>query len=121
MHFENNNYNLASSKKGINTSICGASESFNVLNDNSEIKIDIIAQSHFNSSIWGQIKDEEGNFISSALVRLVKTVYKNNTIEYITIAKCISDHNGFYQFNIDSSSDDSSYKIMISKTNIETL
>lgn len=121
MYFENNNYNLVDSKKDANTCIFGASETFNVLNNNSEVKVDIIAESHSSSTIWGQIKDEYGNAIQGAFVKLVKTVYMDNNFEYINVAKCISDANGFYQFNIDLFESDSSYKIMVSKTTVEML
>ena len=121
MYFENENSKSLSSKKDMNVSISGASETFNILNDGCELKIDILAQTHSGSTIWGKIKDTDGNSISNALVRLVQASYTNNSIEYINIAKCISDSNGFYQFNINPSKDDSAYKIMVSKTHIENI
>ena len=121
MYSENENYKSLNSKKDMNVYISGASETFNVLNDECELKIDILAQTHSSSAIWGKIKDKDGNSVSNALVRLVKAAYVNNNIEYINIAKCISDNNGFYQFNINPSEDDSAYKIMVSKTHVENL
>lgn len=95
--------------------ITGNSDTFNITTSDSDIKVDVLANKHYTSRIWGQIKDHNGNIIPEALVRLVKTKLINGNIEQVSIGECISDLNGFYQFMVNSSKQDSSYKIIVSK------
>ena len=96
--------------------ITGDSETFNVTSYDNELKVDVLAKKHSASRIWGQIKEENGSTVPEALVKLIKPTFNNGTIEYIDIAKCISDLNGFYQFMVEFTPDDAAYKIIISKS-----
>jgi hypothetical protein len=119
LYSENNTYpnnNSASNNASDYTCATGSSETFRLLNDDSDVKVDILAQKHYGATIWGQIKDEYEKPIAEAFVKLIKPVYCNGKIEYISIAKCMSDCNGFYQFNVESTNDDSAYKVIVSKT-----
>ncbi|MGL4762155.1 MAG: hypothetical protein ACRCWG_11965 [Sarcina sp.] len=116
MYSENSNYNnLSPNQKPDSICATGSSETFSLLSDDCDIKVDILAQRYGGTSIWGQIKDECGQTIPGAFVKLIKPVYQNNEIEYISISKCVSDSNGFYQFNLETINDDSAYKIIVSK------
>lgn len=114
---DKNSYTNYSDSKKHNDTLCivGNSDTFNILENNCDLKVDIIAKKHFGIRIWGQIKDCNNKPIPEALVKLIKPMLYNNKIEYKSLAHCISDDDGFYQFEIDSQEDDSAFKIIASK------
>lgn len=111
-----NSYTNYNNNKRDLSFVVGNSNTFNISEENCDMKVDVIANKHYGARIWGQIKDDKNNIIKGALVKLVKTYYENNCIEYANVANCISDDEGFYQFEVEFSDDDSAYKIIVSKS-----
>lgn len=96
--------------------VAGSSDIFNISDEYCDLKVDVLTEKYYGARIWGQIKDESGNVIQEALVKLVKVNINNSKINYINIANCISDKNGFYQFEVKSNIDEYPYKILVSKS-----
>ena len=116
-HCRNNHSHIQNniSTENLNYMVGNSSE-FNINNKNCDIKVDILAEEHAGVRIWGQIKDINNIPVDNALVKLIKPTITNGNLEYISIAHCISDINGFYQFEVNCNENDAAFKILVSKS-----
>lgn len=83
--------------------------------DDSEIEANVEVTRKRKVRLWGQVKDSTGEYVKCVLVNLIKQTYKNNKIEFESIAHTVTDCMGFYQFDISPPKYKEHFFIMISK------
>ncbi len=80
----------------------------------SEVRADVPVTQYQSLRLWGQVKDNTGNPIPYALLKLIKSTGVGNT--YSGISHATADCQGFYQFDI-CPDDAATYKLLASKPN----
>ncbi|MBW6409245.1 hypothetical protein [Clostridium weizhouense] len=91
--------------------LIGNSINFSIDENDNEIKADMIVQTRKTVRVWGQIMDPHGNKIPYAYVKLLKLTPNGLT----GIAHTLTDHQGFYQFDICEYQTGNKYTIVVSK------
>lgn len=93
--------------------IQGKSVDVELIEDNSDLRLDLIVDKKNIFKIWGQVKDSYDMYIEGVLVNLLKPHYVRGEIEYNLIATTTTDCFGFYQFEIDELEKGLKYRVTV--------
>lgn len=107
-------YNGAKDKKMIKL-FQGSTGEIEVSEKDFEIRADVVLNCIDILSIWGEIKFDNSNPVSGAVVKLLKVQNDAYGEEYVEICKTLSDKRGRYKFEIDKFHKEEKFKIIVSK------
>ncbi|MEG1002144.1 MAG: hypothetical protein RSF37_02005 [Clostridium sp.] len=93
----------------------GSTREIEVLEDDFEIRADVILKCIDTLNIWGEIKFDNCKPVAGAVVKLLKVIDDCYGEEYIEICKTVTDKRGRYRFEIDKNDRNDKLKIVASK------